>query len=388
MPQRPEEPGSFEVAVGDTEKPGLYVHVPFCKTRCPYCDFASSTDPSWIPSWIDALLKEASLHEGIFPSFDSLYLGGGTPSLLSALQLEKLIQALESRFSLSPDTERTIEINPDDVTEEGLRMLRALGFDRLSLGVQSLDETELHFLGRRHGVSDSLRSLALIREAGFSNLSVDLMYGLPGQYTQVWTHTLERVMGFSPEHLSCYQLTLKPETAFFELEKQGHFTRIPEEKERELYHLTCSILEHAGYTHYEVSSFSRGETFQSRHNSKYWHHVPYLGLGPSAHSFDGRARWWNMNSVEAYCRAVSGGLPPVQDRETLTDEQIRMERLLLGFRMRDGFPLQELADCPNAPSILRDLEGAGLITLSGDTVVPTDSGFLVADSLPLLFLEE
>jgi putative oxygen-independent coproporphyrinogen III oxidase len=370
------------------EKPGLYVHVPFCKTRCPYCDFASTTNLSRIPAWIDALLKEASLYEGVYPSFDSLYLGGGTPSLLSALQVETLIQSLESRFLFAPDTEKTMELNPEDVTPEGLEVLRALGFDRVSLGVQSLDEEELHFLGRRHGVSDCLRSIGQIREAGFPNLSVDLMYGLPGRHPQAWARTLERMLDFSPEHLSCYQLTVKPDTPFFELQRKGKLAPLQEEMEREFYTLTCSVLEHAGYTHYEVSSFSRGEAFRSGHNSKYWHHVPCQGLGPSAHSFDGRARWWNVSSVEAYCRALSDGLPPVQDREILTDEQLRMERLLLGFRMRDGFPLRLLADCGNAPSILRDLEGAGLITLCGDTVVPTESGFLVADSLPLLFLQE
>ena len=381
-------PQGIPPKAGDMEKSGLYVHVPFCKTKCPYCDFTSTTNLSWIPSWIDALLKEPSLHECLFPSFDSLYLGGGTPSLLSAQHLEGLIQGLESGFSFTPDTERTVELNPEDVTPEGLRTLRTLGFDRVSLGVQSLDEADLHFLGRRHGVSDSLRSLAEIRDAGFPNLSVDLMYGLPGRHPQAWTRTLERIRDFSPEHLSCYQLTIKPDTPFFELQRQGELPSLPEDVEREFYTLTCSILEEAGYTHYEVSNFSRGEAFRSRHNSKYWHHVPYLGLGPSSHSFDGRSRWWNVSSVDAYCRAVFDGLSPVQDREVLTEEQLRMERLLLGFRMRDGFPLHVLADCENAPSILRDLEGSGLITLCGDTVVPTDSGFLVADSLPLLFLKD
>lgn len=367
-------------------KPGLYVHVPFCKTRCPYCDFTSTVDLSRIPSWIDGLLKESWLYEGGFSSFDSLYLGGGTPSLLSARQLERLIQGLGTRFPFVTRTERTIELNPEDVTPEGLQTLRSLGFDRLSLGVQSLDEAELHFLGRRHRVSDSRRSLALIREAGFPNLSVDLMYGLPGRHPQGWARTLEQTLDFSPEHISCYQLTFKPGTPFWERQRRGELPSLPEEAEREFYTLTCSILKAAGYTHYEVSSFSRGEAFQSGHNSKYWHHTPYLGLGPSAHSFDGRSRWWNVNSVEAYCRSASEGLLPVQDREVLTAEQLRMERVMLGFRMRDGFSLDLIADCENAGSILQTLREEGLISIQDRTVVPSESGFLVADSLPLLFL--
>jgi oxygen-independent coproporphyrinogen-3 oxidase len=366
--------------------PGLYVHVPFCKSRCPYCDFASTVDLSRLPSWIDSLLKEAWLYEGRFPPFDSLYLGGGTPSLLSARQLERMVRALESCFPLHPDTERTIELNPDDVTPPRIQTLRRLGFDRVSLGVQSMDDAELRFLGRRHGVSDCLRSLLQIREADFENLSVDLMYGLPGQGLRTWTRTLEHILEFSPEHLSCYQLTVKPDTPFFEFRKQGELPSLPEEAEREFYLVTCSILEEAGYTHYEVSSFSRGEKFRSRHNSKYWRHVPYLGLGPSAHSFDGRSRWWNEASLDAYCRAVSEGRSPVRDREFLSEEQLRMERLLLGFRMRDGFPVQLLADCENAGSLLADLEGSGLVAVQGDTIVPTDRGLLVADSLPILFL--
>ncbi|MEW6669010.1 MAG: radical SAM family heme chaperone HemW [Thermodesulfobacteriota bacterium] len=370
------------------EKPGLYVHVPFCKTRCPYCDFSSTTNLSWIPSWIDALLKEASLYRSLFPPFDTLYLGGGTPGLLGPRQMERLIRGLESTFSLAPDSERTIELNPEDVTLEGLHTLRGLGFDRVSLGVQSLDEAELHFLGRRHGVTDSLRSLGQIREAGFLNLSVDLMYGLPGRHPRAWARTLERIRDFYPQHLSCYQLTFKPGTPFFELQRQGELPPLPEDVEGEFYGLTCSILEEAGYTHYEVSSFSLGEAFRSRHNSKYWRHVPYLGLGPSAHSFDGRSRWWNVRPVEAYCSRLSKGLAPIEDREFLTEEQLKMETLLLGFRMRDGFPLRVLANCESAASILRVLEASGLVTLCGDAVLPTDSGFLVADSLPLLFLQE
>jgi len=368
------------------DKAGVYIHVPFCKTRCPYCDFFSTTRRSLVPRWIEAILQEASQYEGLFPSFDSLYLGGGTPSLLGPQQLERLVRALDSRFSFAPDTERTIELNPEDVRPELLRSLRDLGFDRISLGVQSLDEVDLRFLARRHSVQDSFGSLDLIREQGFENLSVDLMYGLETQTPEKWLGSLKRMLDFQPDHISCYQLTVKPGTSFARLLTEGRLASLSENKASEFYTFTCSFLERAGYDHYEVSSFSRGEAFRSRHNSKYWHHAPYLGLGPSAHSFDGRYRWWNVRSVEAYRRALDQGRPAVAGRETLSEEQLLMERLLLGFRTRDGVPESLVAGCDNAARIVSDLERAGLITLRAGNLLPTRAGLLVADSLPLLFL--
>ncbi|MBN1101984.1 MAG: radical SAM family heme chaperone HemW [Deltaproteobacteria bacterium] len=368
------------------DRAGLYIHVPFCKTRCPYCDFFSTTRRSLIPRWIEALLQEASQYEGLFPSFDSLYLGGGTPSLLSPRQLEKLVRAMDSRFPFAADTEKTIEINPDDVTREMIEALRALGFNRISLGIQSLDEADLRFLARRHSVRDCLGSLDLVRDQGFDNLSVDLMYGLITQTPKEWLGTLQRILDFRPEHISCYQLTVKPGTPFHRLWTEGRLAPLPEETQSEFYTLTCSFLEGLGYGHYEVSNFSRSETLRSRHNSKYWHHAPYLGLGPSAHSFDGRFRWWNVRSVRAYCHALDQGRPAVAGREALSEEQLLMERLLLGFRTRDGVPLGLVAGCDHADRIVSELEGAGLITLQGGNLLPTQAGFLVADSLPLLFL--
>ncbi|MFI5332047.1 MAG: coproporphyrinogen-III oxidase family protein, partial [Desulfobaccales bacterium] len=187
---------------------GLYIHIPFCKTKCPYCDFCSITSPDLIPAYLEALEKEAQLYQGSFAAFDSLYLGGGTPSLLDAEQLTALVKNLRRHFAFAPDTEFTLEANPDDITTEKLRLFRDLGINRLSLGAQSFDENELVFLQRRHTARQTRQAIELIRTAGFRNLGLDLMYGLPGQSPDTWLQTLETALSFTPEHLSCYQLTV------------------------------------------------------------------------------------------------------------------------------------------------------------------------------------
>ena len=191
-----------------TPAPGLYIHVPFCQTKCPYCDFYSITSPDLISAYLKALEIEASFYKDSFASFDTLYLGGGTPSLLDAEQLTALVNTPRRHFKFTPDTEFTLEANPDDITAEKLRLWRELGINRLSLGVQSFDEAELVFLQRRHTARQTRRAMELIRAAGFDNLGLDLMYGLPGQSPDTWLQTLETALGFTPEHLSCYQLTI------------------------------------------------------------------------------------------------------------------------------------------------------------------------------------
>ena len=192
-----------------TTSPGLYVHIPFCKTKCPYCDFYSITDASLVLSYLVALDAEARLYRDRFPAFDSLFLGGGTPSLLDEAQLDALVASLRRHFTFAPDTEFTLEANPDDITADKLTLFRDLGINRLSLGVQSFDEAELRFLGRRHTARQTAAAIELIRAAGFTNLGLDLMYGLPGQSLDAWINTLETALSFNPEHLSCYQLTIE-----------------------------------------------------------------------------------------------------------------------------------------------------------------------------------
>jgi putative oxygen-independent coproporphyrinogen III oxidase len=375
--------------------PGLYIHIPFCQSKCPYCDFYSVTNPGLVPAYLTALEAEARLYREQFPAFDTLFLGGGTPSWLDPKPLAQVLQTVRRYFVLAPNAEITLEANPDDISPEKLRLWKDLGINRLSLGVQSFDEAELRFLGRRHTAAQTRAALELIRAAGFSNLGLDLIYGLPGQTMAAWRRTLKTALRHNPEHLSCYQLTLAPDTPMGRKAAAGRITLPDEETQRQFFLTTSQFLTAQGYLHYEVANFARQGSqagglghYCCRHNLKYWRHVPYLGLGPGAHSFQGRRRWWNLSSVEQYGAAWHAGRPPLAGQETLTSEQIRLETLFLGFRTREGVSQAALRAHPGWEDILRELIKAGLVRVEGQRVAATARGLVVADRLPLYFTTE
>lgn len=367
------------------EPPGLYIHVPFCRTKCPYCDFYSQTTLSLAPVWLKGLRREIMHCKARFGIFDSLYLGGGTPSLLRKEDLDILMEDLFHHFNFSPGAEITIEANPDDLTAERLNHLRSLGFNRISLGVQSFNDRDLALLRRRHSALQTKTALEGIRAVGFANLNIDLMYGIPGQTRGGWIRNLEQALAFDPEHLSCYQLTIMEGTPFGQMVDRGEINPPDDEMGRALFLLTAEHLEQGGYIHYEISNFAREEAFISRHNSKYWRHTPYLGLGPAAHSFCAGSRWWNARSVREYCEILDSGRPPVVGSERLSREQLHLEALYLGFRTMNGVDRKLLPEGQGTDKTLRALSASGLIRLQGKRVLPTREGFLVADSLPLLF---
>jgi len=371
-----------------TTDPGLYIHIPFCQSKCPYCDFYSSTDPSLIPSFLAALDQEARLYRDQVPAFDSLFLGGGTPSLLTGAQLAAVMEMLRRHFTFAPDSEITIEANPDDLTAAKLALAQDLGVNRLSLGVQSFDEEELRFLQRRHTACQTEEVLNLIRAAGFTNLGLDLIYGLPGQTTDAWINTLETALSFNPEHLSCYQLTVAEATPLGRRVAAGQVQLPDEETQRQFFLLTANFLPARGYLHYEVANFAREEQYLCRHNLKYWTRTPYLGLGPAAHSFKAGRRWWNFSSVERYGSSLKAGQPPVAEQETLTQAQIRLETLYLGFRTREGVSLETIREQPRGDAILAEITQAGLVRVDHDRVIATSCGLVVADRLPLWFADE
>lgn len=371
---------------------GLYVHVPFCPQKCRYCDFYSipytSLNPSTslVAEWLLALDQEAMLYKDRFSFFDTLYLGGGTPTLLTAENLAGLVAILRRHFALSPDAEVSLEANPNDVTLEKLHLFRELGFNRISLGVQSMEDGELTFLGRTHSAHQAARAMERIRESGFPGFGVDLIYGLPGQTEAEWRRTLQETLAFSPNHISCYQLTVSRGTPLWEMQEVGLFEPPDEEQERALFLTASEVLEGQGFVHYEVSNFARGPHHVCRHNVKYWERAPYLGLGPSAHSFQGDTRWWNHRSVGKYCRDLNRGGRPVQGSERLSEEQVSLERLSLQLRTKAGTAIRDLSDYEKADRVLPGLLEAGLLEVVGERAVPTREGFLVADRLPLLFL--
>jgi len=367
----------------DSQSPGLYIHVPFCAGKCPYCDFYSTDDSALIPAWIKALEKEIHFYKETLNNFDTLYLGGGTPSFLSNNDLEKLINSIRKNFSFAPNPEITIETNPGDLTPDKLKQFKALGFNRISLGVQSFDDDVLRFLNRRHTAKQAEKAVADIRNSGFENLSIDLMYSVPGQGKNRWIKTLEKALFFSPEHFSCYQLTVKKGTLFFELKEKGQLEFNLGEEESFL--LTSDILEENGYIHYEVSNFAKSANLFSSHNRKYWQHIPYLGLGPSAHSFMDDTRWWNVSSVKEYIDALNKGSRPIEEKEEIDEKQKGLEQLFLSFRTKQGIAIEALKKYKKVEIVLNRLIESGLIEIKGNRAVPTKKGFLVADKIPLMF---
>ncbi len=371
--------------ITENKPAGLYIHVPFCRTKCRYCDFYSIPSLDLAADWLKALEKEALFYLDRFVRFDSLYLGGGTPTVLDNPQLSKLMTCLYRHFNFSEQTEITIEANPNDLTLEKLVLLKGLGVNRISLGAQSFDDNELTFLGRGHRALQTARALDLIRNSGFQNVGLDLIYGLAGQTEAGWLKTLEEAVTYTPDHCSCYQLTLGKTTPLGKLEAQGGIRPLTEEKARRFFLLTSQFLEDHGYIHYEISNFADTEKVFSRHNQKYWTHIPYLGLGPSAHSFQDNCRWWNGRSVEQYCRLLEEGKPPVAGRETLSEEQMQLERLALLLRTKRGIAIEDLKCYSKSETVLEALVGNGYVNLISGRVVPTREGFLIADRLPLLF---
>ena len=361
---------------------GLYIHVPFCRGKCPYCDFASVSELSLIPAWLVALGREILIYRNFAARFDTLYLGGGTPSVLKKGQLAAVFNAIYGELALTPDAEITLEANPDDLTLATLKSYRKLGINRLSLGVQSFNDRDLTFLGRRHNAYQAMQAISWAREAGFANVGLDLMYGLPGQTLGTWQRNLETALGFLPEHLSCYQLTFEKGTPVARWQAAGQFPFLSEEEERNFFLFTSAFLEEHGYLHYEVSNFARRPETQSRHNRKYWTHKPYLGLGPAAHSFQDGQRWWNYRGVDDYCQALGTGRAPVAEMEILTPEQQCLEALYLGVRIKEGVDLEVVGEAG-----LREVIAAGLMKVSQNRLVPTREGFVVADRLPIWLME-
>ncbi|HSS77981.1 MAG TPA: radical SAM family heme chaperone HemW [Thermoanaerobaculia bacterium] len=375
--------------------PGLYLHIPFCSAICPYCDFAVLTGgPERRRRFADHLVQEITMwadERAAFESLDTIYFGGGTPSALAPEDLGRIIAAARENLSVHDDAWVFFEANPEDVTPESVRIWRGLGVRFLSLGIQSFDADALKFLGRRHSPEQARRSFEVAREIGFGTISIDLIYGLPDQPFEIWKRTLEQAVELQPDHLSCYQLTIHEGTPFGSKLAQGKLYETPEETQGELFLFTHSFLKDAGYPGYEVSNFARSPEHRSRHNQKYWHHVPYLGVGPSAHSFAGTRRWWNERKLKPYEARIARGEKPIADSEELTRSDLALEALMLGLRTADGIDGTSFRERygvdllkSNEPLVER-LVGDCLLKVDGDVLVPTLTGLAVTDSLARAF---
>ena len=375
--------------------PGLYLHLPFCSAICPYCDFSVLTGGAERRQrFVDDLRREIALWaDRPFASgaaFDSVYLGGGTPSLLAPEQLAAILDDARRLLPIASEATVSMEANPEDVTPASLAAWRALGVDTLTLGVQSFDDAALGFLGRRHAGEQARRAVRDALDAGVAVVGVDLIYGLPGQDEAAWERQLATASELGPQHLSCYQLTIHAGTPFGFRQARGELREMPEAGQASLFSLTHERLAAAGYGAYEVSNFARAPEHESRHNRKYWRHASYLGLGPSAHSFDGARRWWNQRKVGPWSEAVAAGVLPVEGEEAVGPRELALEHLMLGLRTREGVDLAQLRRlgfdlvASNAARIER-LAADGLLAVAGDRLVPTLAGWAVADGLAVGF---
>ena len=327
---------------------GIYVHIPFCKSRCVYCDFFSTTRVGMVDTYLDALSLESSLRRDTFhdislPPYDTLYIGGGTPSVLSLNQVERLMSFLRRDYILKEDAEVTMECNPEDVSMEYLLGLKSLGINRLSYGVQTFDEQRLQFLCRRHDSKKAIDAVEKSRSVGFENISIDLMFGFPGETLELWENDIDRAISLGVPHISAYSLMLEPGTRLTKMVHDGFLEPLGEESYLLMYELLVEMLTSSGYEHYEISNFSK-PGFSSRHNESYWHGVPYLGLGAGAHSYDGaKVRRWNLSDLDEYIKGLEDSIAYYDD-ELLSDRDLYNEYVMTRLRTSDGISLKEMKE--------------------------------------------
>lgn len=320
---------------------GIYIHIPFCQSKCPYCDFYSITDLRLIPEYLAALQKEMKMTGSGGIHADTLYIGGGTPSILTPRQMGSIVDWAAAYFNLNPTAEMTLEVNPATATARDLQDYAAFGFNRLNIGVQSFNDQNLAFLGRRHNAEQALAAVEAGFEAGFTNIGFDLMFGLPEQTPSSWKNDLMQAIRLAPKHLSCYLLSYEPHTQMHMDLQAGKFTELSDLRAADLFRMTHDFLGVGGYEHYEVSNFSRGSGWRSKHNQKYWNLQPYIGLGPSAHGCQLPLRWWNHRTIDRYMEALKQNRLPRAEEEHLTLEQLMIEALYLGLRQSDGLILEQ-----------------------------------------------
>ncbi len=364
---------------------GLYIHVPFCKKRCIYCDFFSTVYAGgWHQKYADQLGREMLERraEAKDKPLETIYLGGGTPSQLPPEILSRIFASIQTAFTIAPDAEITLEANPDDVTEDWLSHLRAdTPVNRLSMGVQTFSDTLLHFLGRRHTSKQAAEAISLCRQSGYHNISIDLIYGIPGQSMEQWQSVLQQVLDMGIQHLRAYALQFEPGTRLYDLLEKGEVDEVNEELQWLEYEYLMDETQKAGFEHYEISNFAL-PAYRSRHNSSYWRGDPYIGIGPGSHSFDGSStRRHNLHSLERYVNCPPSDIP--FESEVLSEQEKYEERVMTALRTSEGLDLRSLTPQDRAyclrmaqPHLLH-----GKLLLDGDTLRLTREGIFVSNDI-------
>ena len=373
----------------------VYVHIPFCRSFCTYCGFYSEVAPkcreTQFEEYTSALIKEIEIRyqdiQGVFASGDvnTLYIGGGTPSVLPLTVFEKLLAALgRSKFD-----EFTVEVNPEDIVEKGqdyVEGLLDLGVNRVSMGVQSFDDRLLKWMNRRHTSLQAVQAYRILESAGVDNISIDLIFGLPQLTDELWDDTLEKALTISsrgnlPKHISAYQLSVEEGSMLEKMISKGMCAEAPEEECRRQYEKLCRVLQQAGYEHYEISNFAM-PGYQAKHNSAYWKHVPYVGLGPGAHSFLDGKRLWNADDLSAYLKAGSNGdFSEIRGSETLDQEQKKIEKIMLGLRTAAGVEEDFLRDSCTGAVLAEALANGNLEALGNGMVRIPEDRFFISDNI-------
>ena len=322
---------------------GIYIHIPFCRQKCLYCDFYAVASQSKRPQLVDSIIEEIDYQKEFINGLpvNTIYFGGGTPSTLTRDELSRILSKLYSLFNINDTAEITLEANPEDLTPDYLASLRSVGVNRLSVGIQSFVDEHLLYFGRRHTAKDAKEAITNARSAGFLNISADLIYGFPGLTTEQWKNNVETMVSLQVDHISSYQLMVEQGSVFFKRQQIGKFTPVDDDESAENYRILTTTLRENGYDHYELSNFCKPGLF-SQHNSSYWFGEPYLGLGPSAHSFNGVSRQWNVSSIDKYCHAIKDkGV--WWEEEILTERDRYNELIITRLRTKRGLQNEEVA---------------------------------------------
>lgn len=373
---------------------GIYIHIPFCKQACHYCDFHFSTSQQNKLELVDSICKEIELRKDYLPSekIETIYFGGGTPSLCNEKELVKILDSISRNFLVSSASEITLEANPDDLSGSNLKILKAIGINRLSIGIQSFDDQVLKFLNRAHNSLDSLQCLDQSRSCGFTNISVDLIFSIPGQSREQLKKNILSTLKFSPEHISAYSLTIEEKTVFGNWNKKGKLIANSDDEAAVQMEMMMDMLDASGYEQYEISNFCK-PGFQSRHNSSYWQQKNYLGIGPSAHSYDGASRQHNVNNNSLYIRSILQNKIPYE-REILTKANQINEYLLTSLRTNLGCSNRYLIDhfgfnlFKEKENALANFISLQMIEQKKDHLFLTRKGKLMADKIAADLFEE
>ena len=353
---------------------GIYIHIPFCKSRCKYCDFFSTTHLEKRAQYVAALLEEWRMRmREVKEPIRTIYIGGGTPSTLAVDSLKLIVDSLLLNVE-SQEQEITMEVNPGDVTAEKAHAWRAIGINRLSIGVQSMDDELLQLIGRRHTAEQARKAVAAAQAAGFDNISIDLMYALPSQTMEQWQKDVAEALQMGVQHISTYGLIYEEGTVLMTLLDHGVIEAVDEDTEMQMYDYLVEQLSANNFEHYEVSNFAL-QNHQSRHNSSYWNNTPYIGLGAGAHSYDGQVRQWNISDLDTYiAQAMAHQLQP--EKEVLSEEQRHTERVMLGLRTNSGIGIDEIDRSKAQPYIAQ-----GMLIEKDNRIVATTKGYHILNRI-------